>query len=81
MPERTTKTVASLAGARQTELLDFGQAARKLGCSDRLVRKLVDRRDLASVKVGALVRIEPQAIDDYIASRRRPAVVVATGKG
>ena len=39
-----------------------------------MVRKLVQERELASVKVGRLVRIEPQAIDAYIARRRVDAV-------
>jgi len=39
-----------------------------------MVRKLVETRQLASVKVGSLVRIEPEAIEDYVERRRRPAV-------
>lgn len=61
---------------RQPELLlDYDQAAELLGCTPRLVRKLVETRHLASVKVGALVRIDPDDIGDYIERQRREAVV------
>ena len=55
-------------------LLDYEAAAPILGCSARMVRKLVDLRQLDSVKVGALVRIEPAAIERYIDAHRRAAV-------
>jgi len=55
-------------------LLDYEEVSRVLGCSVRMVRKLVETRQLASVKVGSLVRIEPEAIEDYVERRRRPAV-------
>ena len=63
----------SQGAAEPRRLLDFEQAGRQLGVSGRLVRKLVDQRELASVKIGALVRIEPSALDEYVARRRRPA--------
>jgi excisionase family DNA binding protein len=44
-------------------LLDYEGAAPCLGCSPRMVRKLVETRQLDSVKVGKLVRIEPDAIE------------------
>jgi excisionase family DNA binding protein len=52
------------------ELLDYDGAAEPLHCSPRMVRKLVETRQLAHVKVGRLVRIEPEAIDAYIARNR-----------
>jgi excisionase family DNA binding protein len=54
-------------------LLDYEGAAPLLNCSPRLVRKLVESRQLDSVKVGRLVRIEPDAIQRYIDANRRPA--------
>lgn len=57
--------------------LDYEAAAPLLGCSPRMVRKLVETRELASVKVGRLVRIEPQAIAEYLDRHRREAI--ATG--
>jgi excisionase family DNA binding protein len=58
---------------RHPELLDYDTAAPVLRCSPRMVRKLVETRQLASVKVGSLVRIHPDDIDDYISRKRRPA--------
>ncbi len=54
-------------------LLDYDGVADLLATTPRHVRKLVELREIASVKVGALVRVEPSAVEDYIARRRRPA--------
>jgi excisionase family DNA binding protein len=54
--------------------LDYAEAALFLGCTPRLVRKLVESREIASVKVGALVRLSPNDLGDYVARRRREAV-------
>jgi excisionase family DNA binding protein len=54
-------------------LLDYEVTAELLRCTPRQVRKLVETRQIASVKVGRLVRIEPSAIEDYIERRRRDA--------
>jgi len=53
-------------------LFDDVEAAAKLRCSPALVRKLIRQRELEAVKVGALVRIEPSAIDRYIEAHRLP---------
>lgn len=55
-------------------LLDYAGAALELNVTERMVRKLVETRQLASVKVGRLVRIEPSAIQAYIDRNRREAV-------
>ena len=55
------------------ELLDYDGAAAILNCTPRLVRKLVETRQLASVKVASLVRIEPDGISDYVSRHRRDA--------
>jgi hypothetical protein len=39
-----------------------------------MVRKLVETRQLESIKVGTLVRIEPGAIRRYIEANRRAAL-------
>jgi excisionase family DNA binding protein len=54
-------------------LHDYASAASALHCSPRLVRALVERRELESVRVGRLVRIEEEAIRRYIDRHRRPA--------
>jgi excisionase family DNA binding protein len=58
---------------RLRRLLDYSEAAEQLGCTPRLVRKLVESRQVASVKVGRLVRLEPSAIQSYIDCHRREA--------
>jgi len=55
-------------------LMDYEHAAPLLGCTPRMVRKLVETRQLDHVKVGRLVRIEPAAIARYIDQHRREAV-------
>jgi len=55
-------------------LLDYEGAAPALGCSPRMVRKLVETRQLDSVKVGRLVRIELGAIERFIEANRREAI-------
>ena len=55
-------------------LLDYEQAAEILGCTPRLVRKMVETRSLDSVKVQRLVRIEQDAIARYVEAHRRKAV-------
>jgi excisionase family DNA binding protein len=55
-------------------LHDYDSAAPILKCSPRTVRKLVETRQIDSVKVGKLVRIEPAALQRYIESHRRVAV-------
>lgn len=70
----TDTRVAPRQERRHPGLLDYDGAAELLCTSPRHVRKLVEERQIDSVKVGALVRLEPGAIDDYIARRRRPAV-------
>jgi excisionase family DNA binding protein len=73
-PDTTrTPATAPLDPAARRGLLDYDAAAPELGCTPRMVRKLVETRQLASVKVGKLVRIEPGAITDYIDRHRRPA--------
>jgi excisionase family DNA binding protein len=56
------------------KLLSYEEVAIILRCTPRLVRKLVETRKLDSIKVGRLVRIEPQALDRFIGENRREAV-------
>ena len=56
------------------QLLTYEEAAELLGCTPRLVRKLAETRQLDSVKVARLVRIEADAIARYIEAHRRKAV-------
>jgi len=55
------------------KLLDYATAAEILGCTPRMVRKLVETRQLGSIKVGRLVRISVKDIEEYVHRQRRPA--------
>lgn len=59
---------------RLQALLDCETAAPYLSCTPRMVRKLVETRQLDSVRVGRLVRIEPEAIERFKDANRREAV-------
>ena len=61
-------------GRNLPALCDYERAPLILGCSPRMVRKLVETRGLAHIKVGTLVRIEPSAIEAYITQHRVEAV-------
>lgn len=52
-------------------LLTTAEAAERLNVTPRMARKLVETRELASVKIGRLVRISPDAINAYIAAQTR----------
>lgn len=67
LPGRDTRADAVAA------LLDYEGTAPILKCSPRQVRKLVETRQLASIKVGRLVRIHPDDIAAYIERQRRGA--------
>lgn len=47
-------------------LLTAEQVAERLNATPRFVRRLVEERRIAYVKVGRLVRFEPSAVADYI---------------
>jgi len=64
----------ALMDSNHEPLLDWDGAAALLNTTPRHVQKLVETRQLDHVKVGKLVRIEPQAIVDYIERQRRPAI-------
>lgn len=55
-------------------LYNYDEAAEYLNTTPRHVRKLCETRQLASVKVGNLVRLDQADMDDYIERQRRPAV-------
>ena len=74
MPSHTAQPQNRQERRHPDALLTYEDAAGLLGCTPRLVRKLVETRQLDSVKVGALVRIEPVAVERYIERHRREAV-------
>ena len=51
-------------------LLSVEAAADYLGASPRFIRRLVAERRVPYVKVGRLVRLTHEDLDDFIAARR-----------
>lgn len=50
------------------------EVAQILGLKNpNTVRRLIDDRELASVRVGRLVRISQEDLDDFIQRNRQPA--------
>jgi len=56
--------------AIRSELLTLDAAGQILGVSPWTVRREAERGRLAVVRVGGQIRIEPEALDAYIAARR-----------
>jgi excisionase family DNA binding protein len=63
-----------LTGTQSGKLLTYEEAAELLGCTPRLVRKLVETRQMDSIKVARLVRIEHEGLERYKDAHRRRAV-------
>ena len=49
-----------------TTWLTVGQAARRLGVSESLVRSLVDREKLSGARTAHGRLIDPTSVDDYL---------------
>jgi excisionase family DNA binding protein len=58
-------------------LLSVEAAAEYLGASPRFVRRLVAERRVPYVKVGRLVRLTAEDLDDYIAAARVETLTVS----
>jgi excisionase family DNA binding protein len=54
-------------------LLTIDQLAERLGITVRHVRRLVADRKVPYVKVGRLVRFDPDSIKEWLAAARREA--------
>lgn len=54
------------------ELIDIKTLARLLGVNERYVRRMVQERRIATVKVGRLVRFDLEEIREWIRQQRRP---------
>jgi excisionase family DNA binding protein len=51
-------------------LLDVNMLARRLGVSERFIRRLVDERRVPFFKIGKFVRFDPAEIDEWIEGQR-----------
>jgi len=56
------------------ELIDIKTLARLLGVNERYVRRMVQERRVATVKVGRLVRFDLEEIREWIRQQRRPTI-------
>ena len=72
----TTRSDMTAAGLRLLDLLTVSEAAVRLRCSAKMVRRLVAEGVLAEERFGALVRITPESVAAYkhqaSGRRRRP---------
>lgn len=55
-------------------LLDWDAAAQRLGITRRHLRALRERREIPVVKVGRLVRFDPDDLDIWANDNRQEAV-------
>jgi excisionase family DNA binding protein len=51
-------------------LIDVPTLAERLGIQIRFVRKLVDQRRIPFVRIGRLIRFDPEEVDAWLASNR-----------
>jgi excisionase family DNA binding protein len=59
------------AGASQRgRLMDIAGVAERLGVSVRYVRRLVAERRIPYIKLGHLLRFDPEAIDEWLDKAR-----------
>lgn len=59
--------------ANVSPLLDVPAAAARLNISERHLRELIYRREVPYLKVGRLVRFDPNDLEAWLAARRVPA--------
>jgi excisionase family DNA binding protein len=51
-------------------LLTLREVARRLACSEKSVRRLVDAGDLPVVRIGRMVRVDPLDLARFVRVRR-----------
>ncbi len=54
------------AAGEVPSLLDSGEVARRLGVTERHVRRLVAERRIPFIKVGRFVRFNQEAVADWL---------------
>lgn len=62
-------------------LLTVGEAALRLGTSDRFPRRLIAERRIRFVKIGRHVRIPLDALDEFIAASTVEPIAVTWRHG
>lgn len=62
-------------------LLDIDGLADRLGVGERYVRRLVEERRIPYVKIGRLVRFDPEEVEAWIGTKRiEPTGPVVVGR-
>jgi excisionase family DNA binding protein len=51
-------------------LLTFAAVAERLDVSTRTVRRLVDAKELAVIRIGRSVRVDPRDLERFLAAAR-----------
>ncbi len=59
-----SQPIATMAPHRKP--LDVEEAAEYLGVKTRFIRRLVDERRIAFLKVGRFVRLDPDVLDRFL---------------
>lgn len=61
-----------MATSTLPRLLDINELAEHLGTSQRHIRRLIAERRIPYVKVGRLIRFDPEEIATWLDAGRRP---------
>jgi excisionase family DNA binding protein len=69
-----TSTTAPRRTLAATALIDVPTLAQRLGIQVSFVRKLVDQRRIPFVRIGRLIRFDPDEVGAWLASNRVEAV-------
>ena len=67
-------TAQADVSAERPPLIDVAGVAKRLGTTERFVRRLVDERRVPFHKVGKFVRFDPRDIDAWLANNRVDAL-------
>lgn len=62
-----TELTVNHAATPRPALLDVDEAAAVLGCSGRLVRKLIAQGELPGLRLGRLVKVRRVDLDNFVA--------------
>ena len=55
------------------ELWTVKETASRTGTSEAFWRKMIWKREISVIKVGRLVRLDPEVVRAYLSARTRPA--------
>jgi excisionase family DNA binding protein len=66
----STQRVPAERGPLLPNLVDIQTVARSLGISMRQVRRFVAEKQIPFVRVGHLIRFDPEELNDWIDARR-----------